>query len=151
SVPAAERRVRRKRPGLRALGAQLEENLHDFGDDIPRFLKDDRIADANISFFYEILVMERRAGYYRACDGDRAQVRDGRKHARAPDLKADVLDDRRYLFSRELERDREARRFPRISERFLRRAFLHLQHRAVDLIILAIAGAPLPLLPERHD
>src|SRR3989344_1453874 len=150
AVSAAQRRVRRELPRLGPLWPQLRYHRYDLGDNIARFLQNDRITDANILFLYEIFVVQGRAGDRGARDRDRAQMSDRGELPRPPHLQHDVLEHRLDLLRRELIRDGEARCLTGIAEDFLLRVVLNLQHDPVELIIELLTRIPFPLLPERE-
>ena len=115
SVHALGRRAahgadRREHVGRRALLALLLDDAVDRGDHVPGLHKPHMVADAYVLRGDLLGVVEGRAGDDAARQLDRLQLRDGRQHARAPDLHRYRAQDGLRALRRVFVRPRPARR-----------------------------------------
>ena len=114
---------------------QVSPHEHDGGNDLARLFYRHHVADADVLARDFLRVVQRRARDSRAADGHRLQFRHRRQNPRAPDLDDDVAQTRLGALGRVLVRHRPARGFARQAEPRALPEIVHLDHRAVRLIL----------------
>ena len=124
---------------LGVCGAQLEHRSHHLGDYVAGLVDHYGVAHAHVLAADFVYVVERGTGDGRSRNAHGVELRDGREHAGAPDLDADVAKDCALLLGRELERDGPAGRAGGEAKRRLARKGVDLHHHAVDVVVKVLS------------
>ena len=158
ALRAGVRHMKRHRP-LRPLVAHDGEDLR---DDLPRFLHEHRVADAQVEIVDKVLIVQRGVRDGRAGQTHRLNDRLRREHTRAADLHDNVAHAALLLLRRVLIRHRPARELRRAAEILPLREVVDLDDRTVNvererLAVVAdpvdarAAGIERFTAPVRHD
>ena len=107
---------RRHHPRLRVGRPLAEDGTDDARNDVAGLLDDDPVAGADVLARDVVGVVQRRHRHGRAADEDRLEHGKRRHRSGAADVDRDLLQQRRLLLRRELERDRPARELARRAE-----------------------------------
>ena len=126
---------RRETP--RTLREHRPEHL---GDDVARLADDHGVAGAHVFERHLVLVVKGGHLHGRTADEDRFEHGERRGLALAADGHRDVPQDRRAFLGRELEGDRPTGMVRRRTEVGLERQVVDLDHDAVGLVVVVVAG-----------
>ena len=123
------------------------DDLDDVRDHFAGALDDHGVADVQAQPLDFIHVVQRGTADRDAADLHRFEHGYRRERARAPDLKNDVVHDRRFLPRRIFVGDGPARGLRREAQFLLQRNFIHFDHDAVDFVRQLLA-LPFPRIDK---
>ena len=114
-----------------AFPTAFRDDFDDLGYDLPRFLNQDRVADADVLFENERLVMQRGATHGRPRDEHRGKLGNGSQLTGAANLHGDVEQCCLFLLGRVFISSGPSRRAAGVAELLLGVPIDHLDDRAI--------------------